>query len=94
MSNILEKYILYGDTQQLISNFCLHPCLTWEFIEKYSNNFWYVPYYIPQNPNITMDIVKNNPQFPWKYESLSKNPNLTWEYISSTKDQKWDYEYI
>jgi hypothetical protein len=29
------------------------------------------------NPNITWEIVQNNPKIPWDYTWLSQNPNIT-----------------
>ena len=31
------------------------------------------------NPNITVEMVKNNPQYPWEEYFLIKNPNTTWD---------------
>ena len=43
------------------------------------------------NPNITWDIVKDNPDKLWDYEFLSRNPNITWKIIYSKKDKGCDY---
>ena len=34
-----------------------------------------------QNPNITMDIIINNPSLKWNWAGISRNPNITMEYI-------------
>ena len=34
---------------------------------------------ITSNPNITLDIIKENPNLPWKWEWISDNPNITYE---------------
>ena len=35
-----------------------------------------------ENPNITWEIVKNNPTKPWSYTKLINNPNITWEIVN------------
>ncbi len=37
------------------------------------------------NPRITLDIVKNNSNKPWKYQYLVQNPNVTWNDIVENK---------
>ena len=44
-------------------------------------------YWLSQNPNITWDIVKNNPDKPWDWYRLSKNPNITWDVIKDNLDK-------
>ena len=46
------------------------------------------------NPNITWEIVKNNPDPPggkWYYFYLSENPNITWEIARDNPEKKWSY---
>jgi uncharacterized protein len=43
------------------------------------------------NPNITWEIVKENPRQPWHYFSLSENPNITWEIVQANPKKPWDY---
>jgi hypothetical protein len=31
-----------------------------------------------RNPNITYEIVQQNPDKPWDYDELSENPNITY----------------
>ncbi len=53
--------------------------LTIEIIDKYfmtNSHYWYA---ISKNPNITMDIIDNNPDKHWKNKGISSNPNLTME---------------
>jgi hypothetical protein len=49
---------------------------------------------LSQNPNITWDIVKANPDRPWDYSSLSKNPNITWDIVESNLDKLWNYNWL
>ncbi len=46
---------------------------------------------LSQNPNITWEIVKNNPEKPWDYSMLSKNTNITWEIVQNNPDKPWNY---
>ena len=39
------------------------------------------PYNVSLNPNITWDIILDNPQYPWDRDGLSLNPNITWDII-------------
>lgn len=46
--------------------------------------------------SVTWDIVLNNPEFPWSYDSLSKNPNITYEIVEediSTPNRIFENEY-
>ena len=40
-------------------------------------------YELSQNPNITWEIICNNPDRPWDYALLLQNPDITWEMIQS-----------
>jgi hypothetical protein len=46
------------------------------------------------NPNITWDIVKNNPHKAWDYKMLSCNPNITWDIVRENPDKPWDYNLL
>ena len=43
------------------------------------------------NPNITLEIVQQNPDQPWEWTGLSMNPNITWEFIQQNLDKPWDW---
>jgi hypothetical protein len=34
-----------------------------------------------RNPNVTWDIIVDNPKFPWQFDLLSSHPNITWDHI-------------
>ena len=34
--------------------------------------------YVSRNPNITIDIIKNNLNFKWDWEDLSENTVINW----------------
>ena len=38
---------------------------------------------------MTMEIIKNNPSEPWKWNWMSLNPNLTIEYINDNPHISW-----
>ena len=43
----------------------------WNFLMKYEDKLnWYN---ISQNPNITMEIIENNPDKPWNWDCISRN---------------------
>ena len=48
-------------------------------------------YSFTKNPNITWEIVKNNPIYDWNYGALSLNPNITWDIINDNPDIPWDF---
>ena len=49
---------------------------------------------ISENPNITWEIIKNNPDKPWVWDCLSRNPNITWEIIKNNLDKPWDWKVL
>ena len=49
---------------------------------------------ISEHPNITWDIIRNNPKYPWDYEYVSQNPNITWDIVKFYPDIKWEYYWI
>ena len=51
-------------------------------------------YEISKNPDITMDIIQNNPNKPWNWVGLSLNPNITLDFIQSNQDKPWDWYSI
>jgi len=47
-----------------------------------------------KNPNITYQIVQENPEKGWNYDNLSRHPNITWEIVQENPDKPWDYNYL
>jgi hypothetical protein len=49
-----------------------------------------------QNPNLTLDIILNYPQYMnyWNFYYVSKNKNITFEMILANKQLKWDFRGI
>ncbi len=48
--------------------------------------------YISYNPNITWEIIQENPDKPWNYFELSKNSNITWDIIQANLDKPWNWK--
>ena len=46
------------------------------------------------NPNITCEIIQNNPDKHWHWKWISKNPNITCEIIQNNPDKDWWWGYI
>ena len=46
------------------------------------------------NPNITMDIIKDNPDKPWDWYYISYNPNITMDIIKDNPDKPWNWYWI
>jgi hypothetical protein len=93
---VLEKIInreIWNDKDISISNISNNPNLTWVLIDKYPDIEWDW-YYISQHPNITCDIINENINKPWIWESVSNNPNLTWDFIKQYPDIKWSWCFI
>ena len=49
---------------------------------------------LSENPNITWEIVQNNPEYKWSYLELSLNPNITWEIVQNNPQIDWKYGYL
>lgn len=47
--------------------------------------------FISSNPNITCEIVKNNPTFEWDWYYLSFNENLTIEFVKENLDKNFSW---
>ena len=59
-------------------------------------------YHLSKNPNITWDIIENNPdsglylreRCAWDWHGISLNENITWDIIENNQDKPWDWENI
>lgn len=79
----------------------LNPNITWEManqiIEKYPekilNKNWFLENFC-RNPNMTIEIIRNNPLIRWEFYHLSNNPMLTWEIIQQNPDIPWDWNSL
>jgi len=43
---------------------------------------------------VTMDMILQNPTFPWLFESLSFNRNVTWDIIQRFPDKNWKFDIL
>ena len=48
---------------------------------------------LSRNPNITFDIIKNNPEIQWSWSMISENKNITMDIIENNPHCKWDLYY-
>jgi hypothetical protein len=68
------------------TRFALNPNITWEDIKKYNvstnifarYHYWYNA---SKHRNITMEIINDNPTYPWNYIAIARNPNITLDFI-------------
>jgi hypothetical protein len=49
---------------------------------------------LSQNPNITIDDIKQNPDKPWDWRNISRNPNITMQFIEENEDKQWYWSAI
>lgn len=71
-----------------------NPNLDWNFIKTtFDMSKW--PFYLQsKNPNITYEIIKNEPQYAWDWENFMTNPSLTLDIINKYKQEKWDWRQL
>ena len=68
-----------------------NPNITWKQIQEFPiKNYKF----ISKNPNITLDIIKANPDCKWDYSAFSKNKSITLEQIITNPDIPWDYKAL
>lgn len=65
-----------------------------QIIINHPNSKTSVEWFFNDNPNVTWDIIKSNPDFAWKYDKLSIHRNITFEIICNNPDKPWDYGYL
>jgi hypothetical protein len=49
---------------------------------------------LSSNPNITWDIITDNPDKEWDYGFVSLNSNITWEIVNANPDKPWKYDQL
>ena len=47
-----------------------------------------------ENPNLTINMIKDNRDKPWDWKSITANPNITMDIIINNPDEPWDLESI
>jgi hypothetical protein len=45
---------------------------------------------ISKNPNLTIEIIRNNPNVHWDWEEISKNPAITMDDVENNLDLPWE----
>ena len=68
----------------------------WEPIpENFGDELSEIDYiYLSLNPNITWEIVQDNPDKPWNYYYLSRNSNITWKIVQDNPNEPWNYDAL
>lgn len=78
MNDVIENmYNLKWCFNDLASN----KGITWTDFNDYIEYFNLEDF--SSNPNVTLDIVLDNPDIEWDYDKISMNSNITWEMIQS-----------
>ena len=67
---------------QKLLNFIRETDIVWNWI------------YISENPNITMNHIRENPNLPWAWHFINYNPNLTMDFIREHPDKPWNWYWI
>ena len=87
----LPSVVKSQQLQQLRQQWKEEYCKEWfQFILDNQGQEWRYSY-LSSNPNITWEIVENNPQIKWDYYELAENPNITWEIVKNNRQIKWNY---
>ena len=63
-------------------------------LKKYIGNQQLDHTFLSKSSYITLDIVKENPDIPWNYITMSENPNITINIIRDNPDMKWDHYWL
>jgi len=73
---------------------------TWDNVQKNKAQIWdkYIfssGYdHLSMNPNITWDIIQNNPVLQNRWDFISINPNITQEIIRNNIDKPWNWQSL
>ena len=90
MPDILELALMLGryDINPLMIS--AHHTIKWSDIEA---NTWFPWDWrgISRNPNITMKIIKDNPDKPWNWKFVSDNPNVRICDVMSLPRRSWSF---
>ena len=71
--------------------FVLNQNATYEIIME--NNMDLI--YLSSNPNITWDIIKNNPYIHFSQGTFMENPNIiSWDIVENNPEQNWNYSKL
>lgn len=68
--------------------------ITCDFIQEIRNSVHSVHidwYHLTENPNITMEFIKNNLNEEWNWDAISQHPNITWENVVNNPTLSWSW---
>jgi hypothetical protein len=99
MNERLNNYML---PWKYLPNISYNLSFTWNHVLNYSTAYilgrltnspwnWNI---ISHHPNITMEIIANNPDRDWNWKKVSKNPNLSLTFIKNNLDKPWNWGFI
>lgn len=79
---------------ELLKCLILGKCsyVTWDNILSNPQIKWCYGY-VSVNPNVTLDIISNNLDFPWT-NNLGINKNVTLEFVLKYPDLPWNWQYL
>lgn len=88
-NDVLSSYYIYDRNDV---NFEMWKTLA--EIQKSKNSNSFIPSF-SYNPNLTFEIVKNNPEIEWNWNVISKHKNITWDIIKNNYDDyNWDLNSV
>jgi hypothetical protein len=71
-----------------------HYNCSWENDVLEDRDFTWNYELLSNNPNITFDIVRNNPEIPWNYYNFNANGDISWEDVRANPDFPWDFKRL
>jgi hypothetical protein len=98
----MQKYVTFRyvqDVLNLLDNFCINTGwwhistrseITWDIILNNPNKPWDFNG-LSQNPNITINIIKDNILKKWNWIHISKNKGITWDAIVNNPELPWNW---
>jgi hypothetical protein len=84
----LEESWIKGDVYWIWKTVfrCNHN-VTFDFYKQYLAGRGVSVKHLSNNPNITLDIIEDNPTLDWDWKLLSSNPNITIDFIQQNIDK-------
>lgn len=84
----LEESWIKGDVYWIWETVfrCNHN-VTFDFYRQYLSGRGVSVRYLSNNPNITLDIIEDNPTLDWDWKLISGNPNITIDFIQKNIDK-------
>ncbi len=71
-----------------------NPVIDWDFIKDHKDLPWDFKDGVICNPNITLEIIEANPEWPWNWKDLAYNPNFKWDWVLRYPTKPWDHDEI